>query len=112
MGKPTHEATIQEGEALVFFPCQFHETFVPPENPECTVATTFQFQHPLPVTFFRAFLPTLTNSHLYYEQHCKDLWHFLGRIDGLATKGQQGDEPLKLSIKRWKSSLDESVLSS
>merc|ERR1711933_247013 len=49
---PTHEAVVSEGEAIVFFPHQFHETFVPQDNPQCTVATTFQFQHPLPVRFF------------------------------------------------------------
>merc|ERR1712217_814683 len=108
MGKPTHEATVYEGEAIIFFPCQFHETFVPAENPECTVATTFQFQHPLPVQFFRSFLPTLTNSHLYYESHCKDLWHFLGTLDGHAI-GKQDESP-SASMRRWKTTTNESVV--
>lgn len=40
--RPFWEITVHEGEALVFFPNLFHETHVPEENPECTVATTFQ----------------------------------------------------------------------
>ena len=46
---PMFEATVEPGEAIVFSPNFFHETSVPEENPECTVATTFQFQHPVPV---------------------------------------------------------------
>eukprot|EP00931_Biecheleriopsis_adriatica_P008868 TRINITY_DN110003_c0_g1_i1.p1 TRINITY_DN110003_c0_g1~~TRINITY_DN110003_c0_g1_i1.p1 ORF type:complete len:546 (-),score=112.11 TRINITY_DN110003_c0_g1_i1:41-1654(-) len=74
--QPVWEATVEEGEAIVFFPNTFHETFVPEEgNPQCTVATTFQFQLPVPARYFRAFLPTHAMSHLYYEGHCRDLWH-------------------------------------
>jgi len=74
--QPAWEATVEQGEAIVFFPNIFHETQVPEEgNPECTVATTFQFQLPVPARYFRAFLPTHAMSHLYYEGHCLDLWH-------------------------------------
>ncbi|CAJ1355896.1 unnamed protein product [Effrenium voratum] len=73
--EPLWEATVQEGEAIVFFPNLFHETQVPSENPECTVATTFQFQLPIPARYLRAYLPTFAMSHLYYEGHCLDLWH-------------------------------------
>lgn len=73
---PTYTATVEAGEAVVLFPNLFHETFVPEEgNPECTVASTFQFQLPVPTRYIRAFLPTLATSHLYYEGHCRDLWH-------------------------------------
>eukprot|EP00434_Breviolum_minutum_P034299 symbB.v1.2.030351.t1/scaffold3411.1/size57358/8 len=73
--KPAWEATVHEGEAIVFFPNLFHETHVPEENPECTVATTFQIQLPIPARYFRAYLPSFSMSHLYYEGHCLDLWH-------------------------------------
>lgn len=73
--RPAYEATIREGEAVIFFPNIFHETFVPEDNPECTVAATFQLQLPVPVGYIRAFLPTHAMSHLFYEGHCKDLWH-------------------------------------
>ncbi|CAE7282402.1 yjiC [Symbiodinium natans] len=73
---PLWEATVEQGEAIVFFPNLFHETRVPEDgNPECTVATTFQLQLPVPARYFRAFLPTHAMSHLYYEGHCLDLWH-------------------------------------
>ncbi|CAK9096134.1 unnamed protein product [Durusdinium trenchii] len=71
---PFWEATVQQGEAIVFFPNIFHETHVPEDNPECTVATTFQIQLPIPARYLRAYLPTFAMSHLYYEGHCRDLW--------------------------------------
>ncbi|CAK0824379.1 unnamed protein product [Prorocentrum cordatum] len=102
--RPAYEAEVQEGEAIVFFPSQFHETFVPEEgNPRCTVATTFQFQHPLPVRYFRAFLPTLANSHLYYEGHCKDLWHSWTTLE---RPGSAQAESLAKSLARWKTTPD------
>lgn len=73
--KPGYEATIHEGEAIIFFPNMYHETYLPEDGPECTVAATFQFQLPLPVRYFRAFLPTHVMSHLYSEGHCRELWH-------------------------------------
>eukprot|EP00438_Fugacium_kawagutii_P027465 Skav205574 [mRNA] locus=scaffold460:12561:14749:+ [translate_table: standard] len=73
--QPIWEATVHEGEAIVFFPNLFHETHVPEDNPECTVATTFQIQLPVPARYLRAYLPTFSYSHLYYEGHCLDLWH-------------------------------------
>eukprot|EP00927_Polykrikos_kofoidii_P019056 TRINITY_DN18881_c0_g1_i1.p1 TRINITY_DN18881_c0_g1~~TRINITY_DN18881_c0_g1_i1.p1 ORF type:complete len:484 (-),score=47.21 TRINITY_DN18881_c0_g1_i1:74-1525(-) len=105
---PTHEATVHEGEAIVFFPHQFHETFVPEaRNPACTVATTFQFQHPLPVRFLRAFLPTLSNSHLYYEGHCKDLWHSFATLEPPAGSNEQD---LGESMRHWQTSSDEAFV--
>lgn len=73
--RPFWETTVHEGEALVFFPNLFHETHVPEENPDCTVATTFQIQLPVPARYLRVYLPTFAMSHLYYEGHCLDLWH-------------------------------------
>lgn len=85
--RPTYTATVEAGEAIVLFPNIFHETFLPEEgNPECTVASTFQFQFPVPARYFRAFLPTLATSHLYHEQHCSDLWHSYAT---LAPKGAE-----------------------
>ncbi|CAE8598313.1 unnamed protein product [Polarella glacialis] len=74
--QPAWEATVSEGEAIVFFPNIYHETYVPEEgNPECTVATTFQIQLPVPVRYLRAFLPTHVLSHLYSDGHGRELWH-------------------------------------
>jgi len=73
--QPAWEATVGQGEAIVFFPNIFHETQVPEDgNPDCTVATTFQIQLPVPARYLRAFLPTHAMSHLYYEGHCLGLW--------------------------------------
>lgn len=107
--RPMYKATVQEGEALIFFPGQFHETFVPEAgNPQCTVATTFQFQHPVPVRYINAFLPTLSNSHLYYEGHCKDLWHAFSTFEPPGQLATQQD--LEEVVEDWPASIDEQAV--
>ena len=90
--RPAWEALVREGEALVFFPNQFHETFVPEDGPECAVAATFQFQHPAPVRYLRAFLPTHAMSHLYHEGHCSELWHSYATLRAPGAERPSRDE--------------------
>merc|ERR1712194_483021 len=73
--KPVYEDEVMPGEALVFFPNLFHETFLPEDGPDCTTAVTFQVQLPIPTRYLRAYLPTHALSHLQYEGHCENLWH-------------------------------------
>jgi hypothetical protein len=40
------------------------------DESDCTVASTFQYQLPVPTRYFRAFIPRIAHSALGYDERC------------------------------------------
>jgi len=87
--QPEYDFKLSHGECFVFPPGYFHETLVREEdNPDepCTVATTFQFNSPLPARYWRNYLPRLMNSHLSMDERGDELWGQVATVSGKLKK--------------------------
>lgn len=73
---PEYEFEVGPGQCFLFPPGYMHETHVKPSsNPDCSVATTFQYNLPFPTKYIRSFLPRLFSSHLVWQENCHLRWH-------------------------------------
>eukprot|EP00658_Telonema_sp_P-2_P021728 TRINITY_DN18667_c0_g1_i5.p1 TRINITY_DN18667_c0_g1~~TRINITY_DN18667_c0_g1_i5.p1 ORF type:complete len:384 (-),score=104.06 TRINITY_DN18667_c0_g1_i5:217-1368(-) len=80
---PEYEFEVGPGQCFLFPPGYMHETLVKPsQNPECTVATTFQFNLPFPTKYIRNFLPRLFSSHLVWAENCHSRWEAFHSLSG------------------------------
>jgi len=70
-----YEFTVKPGDVFIFAPNYLHETYVfPKDNDECTVASTFQFQLPVPARYVRRYYNRIIMSALGWEEHCYTRW--------------------------------------
>jgi len=75
--QPDYVLTLRAGEALVFPPGFIHETKNVGDS--CAVSLTYQFQHPLPAGYWRAFWPRM--------RRLGDLANCWAEVAALATLG-------------------------